>query len=62
MHDLDRWSAELRRALTRVRPEFFGWTPEQQLRYRAALPRIAGRLSTFWLQRWRARMRPLRTW
>jgi len=35
---MDRWSPELRRALTRVRPEFFGWTPEQQLRYRAALP------------------------
>jgi hypothetical protein len=36
--DLRRWSPELRRALTRVRPEFFGWTPDRQLRYRTALP------------------------
>jgi hypothetical protein len=35
---MDRLSPELRRALTRVRPEFFGWPPERQLRYRAALP------------------------
>lgn len=35
---MDRWSPELRRALMQVRPEFFGWTPEDQLRYRAAPP------------------------
>jgi len=35
---MHRWSPELRRALTWARPEFFGWTPERQLRYRAVLP------------------------
>lgn len=35
---MDRWSPVLRRALISVRREFFSWPPEQQLRYRAALP------------------------
>lgn len=39
-HDphLDRWSPVLRRAVMRVRSDFFGWPPEQQTRYRVALP------------------------
>jgi hypothetical protein len=34
----DRWSPALRRAVMRVRPEFFGWTLERQSYYRVALP------------------------
>jgi hypothetical protein len=60
---MDRWSPELRRALTRVRPEFFGWTPEQKLRYRAALPADDyAAIVAFWLRRWPAPTRPLLTW
>jgi hypothetical protein len=35
---IDRWSPALRRAVMRVCPDFFGWPPERQTRYRVALP------------------------
>lgn len=33
-----RWQPALRRAVMKVRPEFFGWSPEAQERYGAAIP------------------------
>lgn len=33
-----RWTPELRRALMVARPEFFGWSDQEQLRYRLDLP------------------------
>jgi hypothetical protein len=35
---LDRWSAELRRAVMVARPEFFTWPADEQLHYRVSLP------------------------
>lgn len=35
---LDRWLPSLRRAVMKVRPEFFGWRREAQERYGAAIP------------------------
>ncbi len=32
------WPPELRRALIKVQPDYFGWPPDQQLRYRIELP------------------------
>ena len=39
-HDLhlERWTPELRRAVVRVCPDFFGWPTDRQARYRVALP------------------------
>jgi hypothetical protein len=36
--DLSHWPPELRRALISVQPAYFGWSPDEQLRYRAKLP------------------------
>jgi hypothetical protein len=35
---LRRWSPALRRALMKVRPEYFGWSPAEQERYGVAIP------------------------
>ncbi len=35
---LNRWSPALRRALVKVRPEYFGWSPTEQERYGVAIP------------------------
>ncbi len=35
---LDGWKPELRRAMMRVRPEYFSWPQEQQERYGVAVP------------------------
>lgn len=35
---VERWTPELRRAVMIARPEFFAWSPEEQLRYRVTLP------------------------
>jgi len=35
---LQRWTPELRRAVLRACPDFFGWPAEQQARYRVHLP------------------------
>jgi len=37
-HPFTRWSPELRRAVMRVRPEFFAWSPDQQERYGVDIP------------------------
>src|SRR5882757_1623174 len=34
-----RWTPALRRAVMRVRPEFFRWTPAQRERYGVAIPK-----------------------
>src|SRR4030095_3956162 len=36
---LQHWSPQLRRAVMRVRPEFFAWPAERQERYGVAVPR-----------------------
>lgn len=36
--DPSRWPAELRRALMLAQPAFFGWPPDEQLRWRVKLP------------------------
>lgn len=38
--DLSRWPPELRRALISVQPAYFGWPPDEQLRYRVTLPDV----------------------
>lgn len=37
-NSIERWRPELRRAMMRVRPEFFSWTPRRRERYGANLP------------------------
>jgi hypothetical protein len=36
---MDRWTPELRRAVMVVKPEFFAWPAQEQLRYRVSLPK-----------------------
>jgi hypothetical protein len=35
---VQRWRPELRRAMMRVRPEFFSWPPQKRERYGASIP------------------------
>ena len=35
---LQRWTPELRRAIMKVRPDYFAWSPAEQERYGAAIP------------------------
>lgn len=35
---LQRWTPELRRAIMKVRPDYFAWSPAEQERYGVAIP------------------------
>jgi hypothetical protein len=59
--DLSRWTAQLRRALISVQPAYFGWSPDEQLRYRVTLPDADREAVVAALLRAHGRRRPVAT-